>query len=143
MGRFLELRRIGRSAGTFESPEHASSPHGFNDPPTARPQSSAFKLSACRLIYFSHIADLERLDRELLAAVARLRPDWHLVIIGPVVKIDPATLRQAAYIHNLGGKPYGELPAYVTNWNVGVVPFARNAATGFKDRWQWSSAKAY
>lgn len=73
----------------------------------------------------------ERLDRELLGAVARLRPDWHLVIVGPVVKIDPASLPQAANIHYLGGKPYGELPAYIANWDVAVMPFARNAATRF------------
>jgi glycosyltransferase involved in cell wall biosynthesis len=73
----------------------------------------------------------ERLDRELLAAVARLRPDWHLVIVGPVVKIDPASLPQAANIHYLGGKPYGDLPAYIANWDIAVMPFARNAATRF------------
>src|SRR5437764_5896428 len=72
-----------------------------------------------------------RLDRELLAAVARLRPDWHLVIVGPVVKIDPASLPQAANIHYLGGKPYGDLPAYIANWDIAVMPFARNAATRF------------
>src|SRR5205823_1200693 len=59
----------------------------------------------------------ERLDRELLAAVARLRPDWHLIIVGPVIKIDPASLPQAANIHYLGGKSYGDLPAYIANWN--------------------------
>jgi UDP-galactopyranose mutase len=73
----------------------------------------------------------ERLDRELLAAVARLRPDWHLVIVGPVVKIDPASLPQAANIHYLGGKLYGDLPAYIANWDIAVMPFARNAATRF------------
>src|SRR5438874_2656495 len=73
----------------------------------------------------------ERLDRELLAAVARLRPDWHLIIVGPVIKIDPASLPQAANIHYLGGKSYGDLPAYIANWNVALMPFARNAATRF------------
>ena len=34
----------------------------------------------------------ERLDLELLSEMARLRPDWSLVMIGPVVKIDPAEL---------------------------------------------------
>jgi UDP-galactopyranose mutase len=73
----------------------------------------------------------ERLDRELLAAVARLRPDWHVILVGPVVKIDPASLPRAANIHYLGGKPYGELPAYIANWDVAVMPFARNEATRF------------
>ena len=63
--------------------------------------------------------------------MARLRPDWHLILVGPVVKIDPASLPRAANIHYLGGKPYGELPAYIANWDVAVMPFARNAATRF------------
>src|SRR5690242_12612598 len=82
-----------------------------------------------RLGYFGVID--ERLDRELLAAVARLRPDWHLIIVGPVVKIDPASLPQAANIHYLGGKAYSDLPAYIANWDIAVMPFARNAATRF------------
>ncbi|MBY0230627.1 MAG: UDP-galactopyranose mutase, partial [Gemmataceae bacterium] len=34
----------------------------------------------------------ERLDVPLIDAVAAARPDWQLVMVGPVVKIDPATL---------------------------------------------------
>src|SRR5436309_3669204 len=47
--------RQGRSAGTLESVEHVLSPDGFDDPPNARPQSSAFKLSDHCLICFSHL----------------------------------------------------------------------------------------
>lgn len=73
----------------------------------------------------------ERLDRELLAAVARLRPEWQLILVGPVAKIDPASLPQAANIHYLGGKAYVDLPAYIANWDVAVMPFELNAATRF------------
>ena len=73
----------------------------------------------------------ERLDRELVAAVARLRPDWRLILVGPVVKIDPAILPRAPNIHYLGAKPYEQLPAYIANWDVAVMPFALNAATRF------------
>jgi UDP-galactopyranose mutase len=48
----------------------------------------------------------ERMDIELLRGIAEARPDWHLVIIGPVVKIDPATLPQHENIHYLGSKDY-------------------------------------
>ena len=73
----------------------------------------------------------ERLDRELVASLARLRPDWQLILVGPVVKIDPASLPQADNIHYLGRKPYKDLPAYMANWNAAMMPFARNAATRF------------
>ncbi len=73
----------------------------------------------------------ERFDIDLLANVARLRPDWQFVIIGPVVKIDPAHLPRAANIHYLGMKTYAELPRYLSGWDVAMLPFARNEATRF------------
>lgn len=73
----------------------------------------------------------ERMDIELLAGIAEARPDWHLVIIGPVVKIDPATLPQHENIHYLGGRDYKELPAYLAGWDLAMLPFARNESTRF------------
>ncbi len=73
----------------------------------------------------------ERLDLDLLAGVADARPDWQLVMIGPVVKIDPAVLPQRPNIHYLGGKAYADLPAYLAGWDVALLPFARNEATRF------------
>jgi len=73
----------------------------------------------------------ERMDIDLVAAVADLRPDWHLVMIGPVVKIDPATLPQRANIHWLGGKSYSDLPRYLSGWDVGFMPFALGESTRF------------
>lgn len=73
----------------------------------------------------------ERLDIELIDAVAQMRPDWHLVMIGPVVKIDPADLPRRANIHYLGGKDYKELPSYLAGWDVALLPFARNESTRF------------
>jgi glycosyltransferase involved in cell wall biosynthesis len=71
------------------------------------------------------------MDVELLQAVAELRPDWHFVMIGPVVKIDPATLPRRDTIHWLGPKDYKELPTYLAGWNVGLMNFALNEATKF------------
>jgi glycosyltransferase involved in cell wall biosynthesis len=73
----------------------------------------------------------ERFDIELLRSLAALRPDWHFVIIGPVVKIDPAVLPKAENIHYLGGKNYKELPVYLSGWDVALLPFALNESTKF------------
>ncbi|MBF9254471.1 glycosyltransferase family 1 protein [Pontibacter sp. 172403-2] len=73
----------------------------------------------------------ERLDIDLLGAVAAARPAWQLIIIGPVVKIDPAILPQYQNIHYLGGKAYQELPAYLSGWDVAILPFAINESTRF------------
>jgi UDP-galactopyranose mutase len=73
----------------------------------------------------------ERMDYELLRGVAAARPSWHLVLIGPTAKIDPATLPRAANLHYLGPKSYAELPQYISCWDVAMLPFARNEATRF------------
>jgi glycosyltransferase involved in cell wall biosynthesis len=95
---------------------------------SAQPPDQA-ALGYPRLGYYGVID--ERLDYELIAAVAESRPDWQLVMIGPVVKVDPARLPRAANIHWLGAKTYAELPIYVGGWNVALMPFARNRATRF------------
>jgi UDP-galactopyranose mutase len=73
----------------------------------------------------------ERIDLELIAAVADARPDWQLIMVGPVVKISEEELPRRANIHWLGGRSYDELPAYLSGWDVALMPFAINAATRF------------
>jgi glycosyltransferase involved in cell wall biosynthesis len=87
------------------------------------------KIPHMRLGFFGVID--ERMDIDLLASVADLRPDWHFVMIGPVVKIDPASLPQRPNIHWLGGKSYNELPHYLAGWDVGFMNFALNESTKF------------
>jgi len=73
----------------------------------------------------------ERMDLSLVDGAAAARPSWQIVMIGPVVKIDPATLPMRPNIHYLGPKQYEELPQYVAGWDVAFLPFARNEATRF------------
>ncbi len=73
----------------------------------------------------------ERFDLELLGSMAALRPEFQFVILGPMAKIDPATLPQAKNIHYLGGKSYGSLPGYLAGWRVAMLPFAMNESTRF------------
>jgi len=73
----------------------------------------------------------ERMDLELLAATADARPDWSIVIVGPVVKISEADLPRRPNLYYLGGKSYAELPDYLRGWDVALMPFAINDATRF------------
>lgn len=73
----------------------------------------------------------ERFDSELLRQVADCRPDWHFVIIGPVVKINPSSLPQASNIHYLGSKRYEELPNYLSGWDMATCLFALNESTKY------------
>ena len=73
----------------------------------------------------------ERFDIDLLAAVAQMRPDWSFVMVGPVVKISEDELPRRPNIHYLGGKTYDQLPAYLSGWDVALMPFAMNESTQF------------
>jgi UDP-galactopyranose mutase len=86
-------------------------------------------LPAPRLGYFGVID--ERLDLALLELLATSHPEWQIVMVGPVVKIEPATLPRHPNIHYLGQRSYAELPAYLSGWDVCLLPFALNEATRF------------
>lgn len=73
----------------------------------------------------------ERIDLLLLDEVAKQRPRWQIVMIGPIAKISPNDLPRPANIHWLGMKDYQDLPAYFGGWDVGIMPFALNDATRF------------
>ncbi|HRO13730.1 MAG TPA: UDP-galactopyranose mutase [Paracoccus sp. (in: a-proteobacteria)] len=82
-----------------------------------------------RLGYYGVID--ERLDLGLIRDLAAARPDWHIVMVGPVAKISEGDLPRAANIHWLGQKSYAELPAYLGGWDAALMPFAINEATRF------------
>jgi glycosyltransferase involved in cell wall biosynthesis len=73
----------------------------------------------------------ERMDIELLGELAAAHPDWHLVMLGPVVKISEQALPKLPNIHYLGMKKYDELPGYLSGWEVALLPFAMNDSTKF------------
>jgi UDP-galactopyranose mutase len=73
----------------------------------------------------------ERLDLDLVDRMAQAHPDWQIVLVGPVVKIDSARLPRRPNIHYFGQRTYEELPRYLAGWDVCLLPFARNDATRF------------
>lgn len=73
----------------------------------------------------------ERFDIDLIKTVADAKPDWNFILIGPVVKIDPAILPTNKNIYYLGSKSYNELPVYLSGWNVALIPFAINDSTKY------------
>lgn len=73
----------------------------------------------------------ERFDAALISGLAMANPQWQIVLIGPVVKIDPSSLPQLPNIHYLGAKHYAQLPYYLAGWDVALMPFALNESTRF------------
>ncbi len=73
----------------------------------------------------------ERLDLDLLDAVAAERPDWSIVMVGPVIKIAPQSLPRRPNLYYPGIQPYMRLPAFLKGFDVCLMPFAINDATRF------------
>lgn len=82
-----------------------------------------------RLGYYGVID--ERMDLALVDELARRRPDWQIVMVGPVVKIDPAALPSRPNLHWRGMQPYERLPYLLAGWDLCLLPFALNEATRF------------
>lgn len=97
--------------------------HGLPEPAALAP------LPHPRIGFFG-VVD-ERMDLGLVAALAALRPDWSFCMIGPVAKIDPASLPRAPNIHWLGPRDYRDLPAHLAHLDLGFMPFALNESTRF------------
>jgi|GEM_PF-1685648 len=71
----------------------------------------------------------EWVDLGLLAAVARARPDWQLVLLGDVFVTDLEGLDTLANVHLLGRRPYEEMPLYLYHFDVCLIPFRINQVT--------------
>lgn len=106
--------------------QHYAPAHLVPDPETEALQAG---IPHPRLGFFGVID--ERLDLDLLARLAEARPAWQIVMVGPVVKIDPARLPRRPNLHWLGGQPYRRLPQLVAGWDLCLLPFALNEATRF------------
>jgi len=71
----------------------------------------------------------ERLDYDLISALADAPGVGSVVLVGPVIKVDPASLPRRENLHYLGQKSYAALPAYLKGFDVCLMPWALNEAT--------------
>ena len=78
----------------------------------------------------------EQIDYPLVTWLARRHPDWSFVVIGRYDGL--ASLRRRAdfkewmalpNVHRLGWKDFADLPRYVANFQVGLIPFVISALT--------------
>ena len=87
---------------------------------------------AAPVIGFAGNLTSEKVDFDLLEAVARARPEWSFVLVGPAAENAGAALERLGALDNvraLGFRPYDELPAYVGAFSVGVIPYRSTAYT--------------
>jgi glycosyltransferase involved in cell wall biosynthesis len=94
-----------------------------------RDPSDQAAISRPRIGYYGVID--ERIDGDLIRAVAAARPEWQIVLVGPTAKLSPDEIPTGPNVHNLGLKHYEDLPDYVRGWDVAIMPFAINEATRY------------
>jgi glycosyltransferase involved in cell wall biosynthesis len=94
------------------------------------PQLAA--LPAPRIVFTGAIVST-KLDVALLGELARRRPDWSIVLVGPVGLGDPLTdasaLGRTANIHLLPARPYDQLPAVLRGAQAAIIPYQLNELT--------------
>lgn len=73
----------------------------------------------------------ERLDLRLIKELAGYRPDWSVVLVGPVTKLEPEQLPVAPNLRYVGQQPYSRLPRFLKGFDVCLMPFALNEATRY------------
>lgn len=114
---------------SVDAKHFAPKPHLADDAPSRTARELHTPSQPPRFGFFGVID--ERMDLELVAAVADRFPEAHVMMVGPVVKVDPAMLPQRPNLHWLGQQPYEVLPRLVENWQVCLMPFALNESTRF------------
>jgi len=71
-----------------------------------------------------------RIDIRILLEIARSRPDWHIVMVGPEDEFFAASeLHDLANVHFLGRKDLSTLPAYIAHCDVCINPQLINEMT--------------
>jgi UDP-galactopyranose mutase len=128
-GRSLFEAKRGRHGAVHCFPSSIDAAH-FGRARGTPPEPASLAAIPHPRIGFFGVVD-ERMDLELVAELAALRPYWSFCMIGPVVKIDTAALPQAPNLHWLGARHYRELPDHLAHWDLGFMPFALNESTRF------------
>jgi glycosyltransferase involved in cell wall biosynthesis len=107
------------------------SPHGVDHALFARALDAATTVPADlaalpgpRIGFYGTLRDW--VDLELIAHVARARPQWSIALIGQELT-DLSALRGIPNVHLLGQKRHDELPAYCKGFDVGIIPYRIDA----------------
>jgi len=76
----------------------------------------------------------EKIDVNLLAAIARQRPEWSLVIAGRYNPraVDMSELERLRNVHYLGELPFADVPSVLLASDVCLLPYVQGEATRFR-----------
>ncbi len=74
----------------------------------------------------------EWVDLGLVASLARARPGWSFVLVGPSA-IDTSSVRELPNVRLLGARPYASVPSYLAAMDVALIPFKQNQVSYHAD----------
>ena len=129
-GKKAEIFPFGVNLNRFTKENGQPSSSSVEKPTTAGKAGSAYAfMSALPRPVIGYVGGIHRFfDVEMLAAMARAKPDWSWVLVGPL-QISPRELKQIPNIHLAGPKAHEELPHYIRGFDVGIVPYLSNGYT--------------
>jgi UDP-galactopyranose mutase len=128
-GSSLFLAKRDRHPAVYCFPSSVDRNHFARAVDTAAEWPAQRSISRPRLGFFGVID--ERLDLRLIDQLALSHPEWQIIMVGPVAKIDAADLPRRANLRYFGQQPYGALPQFLAGWDVCLLPFAINESTRF------------
>lgn len=108
-------------------------PNGADIEHFSTPAVPTTELTAVRRPIVGFVGGLsEWVDLDLVASLARQRPEWTFVMVGPA-SIDTSAVDSLPNVRFLGPRPYADLPAYLAAMDVGLIPFKRTEVTFHAD----------
>ena len=90
-----------------------------------------------------HGAIDERLDLELIASLAQANSTWQVVLSGPMAPAVSGRFPLGPNVHVLEPSPPQYLPHVISQWDVGILPYAVDHTTRFLNPTQALQFMAY
>jgi UDP-galactopyranose mutase len=108
-------------------PNSVDASHFFHFEDRSRSHMAQQSISHPRAGFHGAIDD--RFDTALIAQLADARPQLQIVLVGPIVDIDPLKLPQRPNIHYFRQQSYRALPHFLADWDISLLPFTQTNAT--------------
>lgn len=130
IGKTVEVFPFGVNLDLFGKKDgHANGPRG--NASTSQPkEGAAFRqMSLLPRPIIGYVGGIHRFfDMPMLAAMARSRPDWSWVLVGPM-QTPSRELKRIENVYLMGPKAHEEVPEYIRGFDVGIVPYLSNKYT--------------
>jgi glycosyltransferase involved in cell wall biosynthesis len=128
-GRRVEVFPFGVNLNVFTKNKGRPKDASGNGSAAAKRDTASDLMSALPRPVIGYVGGVHKFfDVEMLAAMARARPEWSWVLVGPL-QTSLQELKRIPNVHLFGQKAHEELPGYIRGFDVGIVPYVSNSYT--------------